>query len=564
MLCQHLEGYSIRGLRKRDYPPAMYHQQPWWNGYEKFIDGMSRVGRILCEGEERVSTLLLHPMTTAWIYYNDRDREKIDVLHEQFLSVIKTLEQKHIEFHLGDESIMERHAFVEDGCIVIGNQKYNTIVMSPHEKIFPSTEKLISEFQACGGNVVQAEDLADAGIIDNKNITYTRRMLDKCPIYYFVNSSPKEEKANLCVEGRKLDIYSGELQMAEKEHVFEPWGSLMIVEDGTKSVPAKSREAEYLYPTGKFKVCGKVENTLLLDRCDYYFDGELQEKNGYVLNITERANKLGGKVAIRQDYHVRMDFVPQSIHLVCETPEKFQIFVNGTEISKEICGSYVDISFKRIEIAKYLHQGENIITFCCDFIQSEEFYQRLEKAYLFESEKNKLSYDMELEAVMLVGDFSVQTSGKWERLEHNACRYQGEFIIAKPVEELELSDIQKQGFPFFCGSLKVEKEVKLTENSVLKVNRKGVNVLAVEIDGKGEVVLTGNGEINIGSLADEGVHTLKLTLINNLRNLLGPHHLKEGECFVVCPSSFYQEPCVWNPDEEETWDENYCFVEFGI
>ncbi len=33
-------------------------------------------------------------------------------------------------------------------------------------------------------------------------------------------------------------------------------------------------------------------NVLTLDRCDYYFDGELQEKNGYVLNITERANAL--------------------------------------------------------------------------------------------------------------------------------------------------------------------------------------------------------------------------------------------------------------------------------
>ena len=29
-LCQHLEGYSLEGLRKRDYPPAMYYQQPWW------------------------------------------------------------------------------------------------------------------------------------------------------------------------------------------------------------------------------------------------------------------------------------------------------------------------------------------------------------------------------------------------------------------------------------------------------------------------------------------------------------------------------------------------------
>lgn len=29
LLCQHLEGYSLHGMRKRDYPLAMYIQQPW-------------------------------------------------------------------------------------------------------------------------------------------------------------------------------------------------------------------------------------------------------------------------------------------------------------------------------------------------------------------------------------------------------------------------------------------------------------------------------------------------------------------------------------------------------
>lgn len=564
LLCQHLEGYTIRGLRKRDYPPAMYHQQPWWNGYEKFIDAMSRIGKILCEGEERVSTLLLHPMTSAWICYNDRDRETIDVLHEQFLNVIKTLERKHIEFHLGDETVMERHAFVEGGCIVIGNQRYDTLVMPPHEFLFPSTEKLISEFLASGGKVVDAEELHGTTVIDNENITYTRRIMDGCIVHYFVNSSPTEHKARLNVSGRKLDIYTGELCDAEKEVAFEPWGSLMIVEDGNDLLPASSEEVTVVYPQGKFKVCGAVENTLLLDRCDYYFDGVLEEKNGYVLNIAERANKFGRKVAIKQNYFVTLEYIPNSIHLVCETPEKFEISVNGKVVPQDICGNYVDISMKRIEIAEYLHEGQNEITFCCDFVQSDEFYEKLKKAYLFESEKNKLSYDMEIEAIMLVGDFSVRTPGNWESLENNAYRYQGQFIVSEPVREVELCDIQKQGFPFFCGSLTVEKEVEVKSNSVLVLHRKGVNVLSVEIDGNRQEILTGNGKIHLGKLAGEGTHLLKLTLTNNLRNLLGPHHLREGECLVVCPSSFFQEDCLWSPEAHEQWDENYCFTAFGI
>ena len=40
-LCQHLQGYSLKGLRKRDYPPAMYYQQPWWREYSVFNESMS-------------------------------------------------------------------------------------------------------------------------------------------------------------------------------------------------------------------------------------------------------------------------------------------------------------------------------------------------------------------------------------------------------------------------------------------------------------------------------------------------------------------------------------------
>lgn len=41
LLCQHLEGYSLRGIRKRDYPPSLFFQQPWWSEYKKFNDLVS-------------------------------------------------------------------------------------------------------------------------------------------------------------------------------------------------------------------------------------------------------------------------------------------------------------------------------------------------------------------------------------------------------------------------------------------------------------------------------------------------------------------------------------------
>ena len=58
-LCQHLEGYSLEGLRKRDYPPAMYYQQPWWDEYKYLNETLSRIGKMLAEGEVKYDTLLM-------------------------------------------------------------------------------------------------------------------------------------------------------------------------------------------------------------------------------------------------------------------------------------------------------------------------------------------------------------------------------------------------------------------------------------------------------------------------------------------------------------------------
>ena len=115
-----------------------------------------------------------------------------------------------------------------------------------------------------------------------------------------------------------------------------------------------------------------------------------------MLNIAERANKLERAVKICQKYHVKVGYLPQSLYLVCETPGIFEISVNGQLISKEDCGYYVDSSFRKIPIAEYLVIGDNVITFDCNYEQSQQFYENLRYAHIFETERNKLTYDMEI------------------------------------------------------------------------------------------------------------------------------------------------------------------------
>ena len=595
LLCQHLEGYSIRGIRKRDYPPAMYLQQPWWAEYDKFNDAMSREGMILKEGRHQVDVLLLHPQTTAWVLYDAGPKEGMRDLDRNLVRAIHNLERKHIEFHMGDETLMERHGKVENGKLVIGRQSYSVVVDPGCQALFENTEKLLEEFKQAGGKVVTVDDVLFNDVIDNPAITYTKRSYDDFNVHFFVNTSGNREVGTVAVKGKKLDIYTGELEAFSGVHEFEPWGSLMVVEpkaaqaengaeaaeaqeckcaceagkeaaahDKTIEEAAEIQPANLIQPAGKFHITESTPNSLTLDKCDYYFDGVLQEANGYVLNICERANELGRAVKLHQDYHVEAAYIPENLYLVCETPEKFHISVNGVEIKQQVEGYFVDKSFQKLDIAKYMQIGENTISFDCDFKQPDELYENLKKAKIFESEKNKLAYDMEIEAVYLVGDFCLKTEGEWTNLENKAVRYHGKFVIDAPKREVEIKNLEQQGYPFFCGSMTLEGELDIQgENPILDIDWKGINALRVEINGIEKVLLTDN-RLSLAEFGVEGLTRVKFTFFNNLRNLLGPHHRAEGEVFAVGPGSFFKEVCVWTGKKAAPWHDDYCFVEMGL
>ena len=565
LLCQHLEGYSIRGMRKRDYPPAMYYQQPWWDEYEKFVDSMSRQGMVLSGGRKSARVLLLHPQTTAWALYDDNKNIGITELNDKFCETIKALEAKHIQFHLGDEILIERHGKVVDGKIIIGTQEYDTVINTCCEVFLPSTEKILEEFILQGGCVLDSlNGFKTNNVVNDESITYTKREYNDFAVHYFVNTSPDRKKAKINVSGKALDIYTGDLKKFCNMYEFEPWGSLMIIDDGTENVSTDCTKETLVHFEGDFKITKPVINSLTLDHCDYYFDGVLQEKDGYVLNICERANALERPVKIHQDYHVKLNFIPNKLELVCETPEIFKISINGVKIRDDVNGYFRDKSFKTIDISQYVKLGNNLISFDCDFAQSEGTYLGIRNGFVFESEKNKLAYETEIEAIYLIGDFTVKTAGEWTRLDKNAVRYKGGFEIDKPKSKISLKNIEKQGFPFFSGEIELEGIIDIVDkNSTLELDIKGVNVVKVNIGDLEKVMITDN-KLNLAQFGVIGRVPVKITLINNLRNLLGPHHLKVGETYWAAPTQFFKEACVWSPNPEKTWDDDYCFVETGI
>ncbi len=572
LMCQHLEGYSLRGIRKRDYPPAMYCQQPWWADYKVFNDAMSRIGMLLAEGEIKVSTLIMHTQTSAWICYDDKANENLNYYNEELLKVMSALDAKHVLYHLGDEILMERHGRVEGTELVIGEMRYNKIVVPPHIAFLPNTNKLLEEYKANGGLIVTADEIEADPIIDNPNVTYIFREFpaEGFTMRYFVNSTDSEQVAKFTCGGKIMDPATGDLLPFDGTHTFPKWGSLVIIDDGTPaSAPVAKAEIPAIDLTGAWKVTSATENALTLDTCDYWFDGKLEEEGGYILNVGSRALELKRPVDIRCAFKVNADYIPETLYLACETPEIFDITVNGKPVdTSKDCGFFCDHSFKKLDISGLMQVGENTIETRVLFTQSDVVYENMEKGKQFESEKNKLTYDMEIEAMYLVGDFGVKGIGTFEEIPNKASFFDGSFTLVKPAHEITLKNIERQGYLFFSGELCVEKTITLAEGDTareLVFEKSGLNAIRVNVNGEDvATVMWAPYSVDLTPYLKAGDNVIKLTLVNNLRNLLGPHHHVGGELLAVAPPHFYKEPCIWNGYSGGYFTEKYSFVNTSL
>ena len=567
LLCPHLQGYSMRGIRKRDYPPAMGYQQPWWDEYFAFVDAMSRIGMLVGEGESDAQVLLLHPEVDAWARYNEGGN-RIAELDKKFMCAIGTLEKKHISFHLGDEIILRDDAVVEGGALVIGKMRYTTVALIDGVRMLDSTRELLAALQASGGKVISPEDIPESKVCDNENITYLKRHFDDFDMHYFVNSTDRAQSARLEVCGVKLNVMTGEREGFSRDYEFSPYDSLVVLDfhDGA----CEKTEKASLVPLsldGEWEVSECSDNSLTLDVCDFYMDGELIERDMPVISIQHYANKKNGKSHLRLVFRATVKALPKSISLAVETPEIFKFKINGTHLEFSDSGYYVDKSIRKSDITDYMTLGDNEIELSCDFSQSPETYERIEKAHLYKNERNKLTYDMEIESIYLVGDFSVMQTGEFEMLKRNALRYYERPIICERAKKITLSHIEKQGFLNFAGKMRLKKRFSLAElNKKLVFSLKGVNAVAVSVNGAGQdSLIWEKSELDISRYLKRGDNEIEITMTTNLRNLLGPHHLDEGESHFVGPFSFFKERSFWSwASRCDRWNDGWCIIETSL
>ena len=628
LMCQHLEGYSLRGIRKRDYPPSLFYQQSWWEEYEYFNNYFARVGALLTKGRSAADVLLLHPMKSAWLAYDGNQNEKIKKLDDDFIYATKLLSGLHIEHHYGDETIMKQYASVNGKRLVVGECSYSIVVLPSLIGIDGYTAELLNEFSQAGGQIISLGEfpkyvngekspelkfikkvkVLDGNIEDvyvelcklyepRISISYNQREIDDihvlerdCDvsrIIYAVNNSNEITYSTMvAVKGENtIRLYLPETNTFEEIEQFYEEGvtkvnlaflpmqaHMLITEKGTTADKSKEKDIQTVRCGKSWDIEEMRYNSLTLDYCQYQIDGGVWQKSTPVIEIMDTLLSLRREceIAMKFEFDIAMNMEDNKEFLAAiEAAEEFEISVNGNPV-KYTQGWWKDISFKTIDIKGNLKDGRNEIVLKRRFYQREKVYEVLFGENILETETNKLTLDTELESIYLIGDFGVVSKSGYTKMERKALVTEGPFLITDKPITLNSGSFTEQGLCFYSERLTISQAIEIDleqgKRVVLDLGRPSVALVKVLVNGLEIKTLPWTPYIaNITDYVEQGMNTLTLQLYASNRNLLGPHHHVDGELYMVGPASFTKKP-GWEEGnlQRNIWTDSYCFAQFGI
>lgn len=552
------ESSSLRGMRKRTNSTISYLREDVIEPYSKFSSYITRVSSAMSSGKSVTDTLLISNITNVWSEFNGSESDRINKLSTIMSDAVKELSEKHIPFHIGDELILKEYGSIQGDALCIGDCKYKTVVILDDTVLLASTEKLLSEFEHKGGFIAYTSSLPENDICDNSSIIYTSRICDGYSLHYFFNNSNEEITATINAGTKMLDLSSGDIVPFHGVYKFCQYEAIIVINDETPEIPRPFiKPLKTLDISGEWAVNGDVQNILVIDKCNVLINGEMIAENINAVDVTELIYSNKGPCTAECIFKFSISENIDIVHIANEALNKFDVKVNGFPFMSENSDA---------NIAQHLVIGENIISLTANFSPSEKFLNAYTTATKSENELGKLYFDTEIEALYLVGQFAVKTDGEFRPLDKNACRYIGDFSLARPTDTLNISKITTQGFPFFCGKLRLSKKFNLSDTQYcVKFTPYGISAVTITVNGKKlSPVIWEPYEVNLSEHLLKGDNEIEIEITTTMRNLFGPHHIPLGELYTVHPGDYYRRESVWNHMDPTPWDENYCFTIFGI
>jgi len=524
-VCTHQALLSLRGVRKRDYPPSLHYHQPWWPYYHLWNAYVASLASMLTAGEPVVGTLVLHPIASAWAEYSPVNPEPVKDLDGALARLASLLLGMHVDFHFGDELVLERQASVSKGELVVGACRYRALVVPEATNLRKSTVALLKRLKKSGGTIVFAgrvpecvdgepskapADLAKrcmrADVGTQRGRTALRRALK--PALQVLNANGKDVSA-IVAHWRKV----------EKDHVFffvntdaerEVRGRLRIPATGTplvldpatgESRPAKARARKQgLTLSHTFPPCGSLLLLVRPPKAPAAPDAGPPPRPGrrHVLKGRWRIRRLDPNVLVLDTARWRLDEAPYSDPMpIVDIQQALMQQDNQQSVTLKFefaCG-LSDPSARRFNLvledpASYELWYNRMRTPLNDagpywdaafrridvsrYVRQGGNVIELRRPWQTDPRRRDLltgrtggwavrtvAPRTELEPVYLVGDFAVDFPAGTRRGDGGSRWMKGAPKLVDEPDRLTGTDLVRAGYPFFTGRLVLEREVVL-------------------------------------------------------------------------------------------------------
>ncbi|MEM2341886.1 MAG: hypothetical protein QXI48_01265 [Candidatus Bathyarchaeia archaeon] len=499
--------------------------------------------------------------------------------------MLRTLLSAHIDFDIGDELLMAKHCKVEDGKLYVGRIAYDAVIIPPSVTLVENTVKLLLEFADFGGRIIALEpapflidgeqkeaikDLMSRALKINKidlatlvsaldgipkpiimegdekgEVLHHLRQDESGTLILFLANSSRENSYNLKLtlsgsfnvefwdpmSGEKRD-YSSVINDRKTcwDVRLEPIGSaLFVLKPDTRKSKFSTEELVKVYEvsiSGLWRIKRLNPNILVLDYCRYRIGNVWSElmpvwrAHNFIVQ-----NGFGTKFSVRFEFESSIDLKDKNLYLVVERPEAFKIYVNNVKVECEASKFWLDWNFPMIDVSGLIIKGLNIVEL-----------------------EGRVDLEPELENIYLLGDFGVKIGAK------------GSFKIIDEPSVINLGDLCQLGYPFYAGEIEISKDVNLDVPedviATLQLNGLSSSLAIVYVNGKeaGKVLLS-SYTVDITGLLKSGNNEIKILLVGNLRNALGPLHHKLGDPQYISPETFR---------DLTQWTDEYMLRPFGI
>ncbi|TKJ46165.1 hypothetical protein CEE34_09250 [Candidatus Aerophobetes bacterium Ae_b3a] len=612
--CQHLTLYTLKGCRKRDFPPSFNYNTTWWKYNRVVEDYFARLSSLLTKGKAKRDVLLIHPISGAWSLFNGKNSHEVQKISDEFQAIAGGILTLHYDYDLGDELILKDYGKVEGEKFFVNRAQYKVIILPPMRNVESSTVKLLEDFLKQGGKVFVIGPLPDTvdgqksqeckrlskyeGLIEVENLSklaplleqnlereisikeknalqapsfiYIEREIDGKKIFFVVNlDKEKGHKVDISFksQGRleEWNALTGEISgiPARKDNgyltisaSFGPAGSRLYVIDPKREAAIEAPfdkdellAMEWQKPSGVAFVGPYTQfkrtdpNILTLDRASYCFSGENWSKE---MPIWKAQKEIREKLAMRpihingipQRYlwckkpHANdgkplsfriifsVDDIPKdSVYLVLEEAQDFDIRLNNQAVSSQPIGWYLDRSFDKIPLP-VLREGMNDLILSCEY-------------------KNR----MEVEDCFLVGDFGIDIHTR---------------RITKEPDRLHFGDWTSQGYPHYAGGIIYQEKVNIKKGKgdrfLVKLGDFSAIAVSIWVNDAlaGHIPWPDAGGLEITDVLKNGENMIGIEITASPRNMLGPLHRKAGYEPWTDSRSFRTEAHEWT-DEYVVW-----------